>query len=386
MVSRKTLLKAGLVILCSMTLMSCSSIKSKETIGPLPKLEHAEGEADLIWKHGLLSKSKQYARLEPKIDGDILYAADHKGKIVAINKNTGKTIWSIKSNKPISAGPSVVGQTLLVGTGHGEVLAYNKTDGQRKWRAGVPSEVLAPPNGNTDILLVNTVDGKLTALDYETGVRLWIYDRSPPVLILRRSATPQIVGDIALAGFANGKVVALSKDTGSVLWERQIAVPKGRSELHRMVDIALDPVVEGDRIYVGSLKGNVSALSLYSGNVLWEKDIPAYQNLAVESDVIYLTDTTHTVWALEKNSGSILWQQDKLTKRPLTAPVVASGMVVVADSKGVLYWLDQSTGKLVGYQKVVSDLMSEPVISDNKLYLQGQNGTLAAVKIKPGKS
>lgn len=386
MVNRKTLLKAGVVILCGLTFMSCTSMKSREAIGPLPKLEQATGEADLIWKHRFLSKSKQYARLEPKIDENMLYAADHKGKIVAVNKNTGKKIWSIKTKKAISAGPSVVGETLFVGTGHGEVLAFNKTNGHQKWKTRVSSEVLAPPNGNNSILLVNTVDGKLTALDYETGVRLWIYDRSPPVLILRRSAAPQIVGDLALAGFANGKVVALNKDTGAVLWERQIALPKGRSELHRMVDIALDPVVEGDRIYVGSLKGNVSALSLYSGAVLWEKDIPAYQNLAVESDAIYLTDSAHTVWALDKENGTVLWLQDKLTKRPLTAPVIASDMVVVGDSKGVLYWLDESTGKLVGYQKVLFDLIAEPVISDNKLYLQGQNGTLAAIKIKPGKS
>lgn len=383
---RMNKIRASVVLFLACTLVGCGHIRSKEAIGPVPTLEHNQGEADVLWKRSALSKSKQYARLEPKIDGNFLYAADHKGKIVAVDKETGKLIWSVKSKQPISAGPSIVGDTLLVGTGRGEVLAYHKQNGAKKWVSAVPSEVLAPPNGNTTLLLVNTVDGKLTALDYETGARLWIYDRTPPVLILRRSATPQVVGDMALAGFANGKLTAFSKENGTVVWERLIAAPKGRSELHRMVDIALDPIVEGDRVYVGSIKGNVTALSLYTGHVIWEKDIPVYQNFAIEGDALYLTDSNRVVWALDKNAGTVLWRQEKLNQRPLTAPVFTSGYVVVGDAKGVLYWLDPGTGKLVGLKKVVSDLIAEPVISGNKLYLQGQNGTLAAIQIKPGRS
>ena len=59
-----------------------------------------------------------------------------------------------------------------------------------------------------------------------------------PSLTLRGSA-PLIVDDRnrVFASFSNGEVKAYNVKTGAMLWTSRLSLPKGSSELERMVDI-----------------------------------------------------------------------------------------------------------------------------------------------------
>ena len=60
---------------------------------------------------------------------------------------------------------------------------------------------------------------------------------------------------MVLSGFDSGKLIAFNPENGSLIWEARMALPKGRTDLERMVDIDGSPLLQGDVIYAVTYQG-----------------------------------------------------------------------------------------------------------------------------------
>lgn len=327
--------------------------------------------------------SKQYLALIPAVDGGRVYAADLEGEVEAIDAASGDVIWSVDLDVPASGGPGVGEGLVLVGTGNGEVLALAAADGALVWRTRVSSEVLAPPLAARGIVVVRTGDGKIVGLSVGDGSRLWVYDRTVPALTLRGTSTPALVGDGVVAGFDSGRLVALTIADGQAAWEATVAVPRGRSELERMVDIDADPLVVGNVVYTVTYQGQLAALDLASGSVLWRREMSAHSGFAADDANLYLTDATSHVWAMERTSGASVWRQTRLERRDLTAPAVIGRHLAVADFEGWVHWLRAEDGEIVARVDVGDAVIARPVASDGVLFVYERDGTLTALRPAP---
>ena len=163
---------------------------------------------------------------------------------------------------------------------------------------------------------------KSSRLDATTGDRLWVYDRTVPNLTLRGTSTPVIANGLVIAGFDGGRLTALELKTGKLIWEAKVAIPRGRSQLERMVDIDSQPLILDDTIYVTTFQANVSALSLDNGQVLWQRDISSHSELSADVEHLYVTDYLGNIWALDRFSGGSVWKQEKLAHRKVTGPAI----------------------------------------------------------------
>ena len=72
---------------------------------------------------------------------------------------------------------------------------------------------------------------------------------------MRGTGAPLVTNHLAVAGLSTGKVVALDTQTGVPVWEQRVAVPQGRSELERIVDIDGGLLLSGGTLYVASYQG-----------------------------------------------------------------------------------------------------------------------------------
>ena len=296
-----------------------------------------------------------YLKLQPVFAGSTGYVADAKGYVRAFEVTTGETRWSLQLELPIASGPAVVEDKLLFGTSQGEVLARDLQNGKELWRAAVSSEVLAQPSGEAGVVVIRTVDGRVYGLAADNGKRLWVYDRTVPLLTLRGNSTPVIHNGIVIIGSDSGKLAALTLKTGTVLWETQIADPRGRTELERMVDIDAQPIVMEDVVYVVTYQGRLATVQLDSGRMLWARDISSYSGMALDPYRVYITDSESQVWALNRFNGATLWRQDKLLRRSLTSPVLQGPYLVVADYDGYIHWLKREDGRIVARKRVNQD-------------------------------
>lgn len=328
-----------LVAGCSSAIDPIEPPQPLSTFTPELKAEHR-------WVRQLGKGSySQYLQLAPMVDGERVFHADYRGIVAAYKAFTGERLWRLELDTPISAGPSGSEELLLLG-GDAEVIALNKLDGSLAWRAAVSSEVLSLPAQQGDTVVVHTVDGNIIALDAASGRQRWRHSEQVPTLSLRGSGNPVVIEDLVLCGTANGKVVALGLADGQLRWQTAVAVPRGRSELERMVDVDADLAIADGIVYAVSYQGNLVAMTLAGGQLIWTREIASASGISVDTDMLYVSDTAGDIWALSRRGGGTMWKQTALHQRALTAPVQQGNYLIVGDYDGYLHWLRKDDGRI----------------------------------------
>lgn len=381
--------RAGLctAIIATLLLNGCGVSKlwkekdNTEPPTPLEALEPLTG-VQSVWQRRIGSgTAEQHLRLAPQVEDGRLFAADPKGNVYALDARDGRVIWQQRLDVLISGGPGVGDGLVLVGSSEGDVVALDDTSGEVRWTASVSSEVLAAPQAADGVVAARTVDGKLFALNATDGSQRWVYDRTVPVLTLRGTSAPHLIDGVAIAGFDSGALVAVSLGNAQPLWETQIAVSSGRSELERMVDIDGNPLIVGNTVYAVTFQGQLAAVDLRTGNVLWRREMSSYTDMDVDSRYVYVTDERSHVWALDRFTSASLWRQTGLQARRLTAPAVIGDYVVVGDLEGYVHWLRREDGQFAARVRVgETPIMAPPVAEDGVVYVHTTGGALAALR------
>lgn len=347
----------------------------------LPDIE-ASVTLDREWSVGLGDEQEPFdAMLRPAVAGGTVYAAGREGRVVAVDAAEGDRRWRTDLDTPLTGGVGAGAGLVLVGTVAGDLVALHAETGEEAWRARLSSEILAPAAASDDLVVVQTQDANLYGLASGDGSQRWLFESELPVLTLRGTGTPLISDSLVLAGFANGKLVALDVADGTSRWEARVAMPSGRTELERMVDLN-SPVVGGDIVYATAYQGRVGAYTRGTGRELWARDASSHQPPAEGLNQIYLVDTEDRVVALRATGGQELWVNDELRKRNLTAPLAIGELVAVADGEGYLHLLSAANGKLVGREKVDGDGIGVPMATDGeRIFVQDNSTDLTAYSV-----
>ena len=374
------------VLAACMTLQSCSWIKSwgdddAEPGDPVPLVEFTPSlSTEKKWSTKIgAGVGRKRTQLRPVVADGAIYAADYKGLLVSVDAQTGRKRWEIKTELPFSGGPGLSGSTVYVGAENGSIHAYDAATGSSKWQAQVSSEILAAPKAEDGIVVVRCIDGRVFGLDEETGTRLWIYDHSVPLLTLRGNSEPLIRAGIIYIGYDGGEVVALRLDDGTLVWEQAIISTEGRTELERLADIDGQLVYVASDLLVSSYKTRLASLAADSGRLLWFKDIASATGVVIERVNLAISDREDNVWLLDRRNGATSWKQDQLSNRALTRPVFFGSFVVVGDFEGYLHWLKVSDGTFAARTKVGKDgFVSAPLVYGDTLYVLTNGGELSA--------
>jgi len=321
-------------------------------------------------------------RIHPAISGETIFAAAAHGRVRAVDRRSGKTLWKADMETDLSGGVGIHAQTLLLGSSEGEVLAVDATSGERRWSTRLKGEVLAPPQADGDVVVAQTYDGKLQGLDFANGELRWTYDSDVPVLTVRGTGTPILRDDVVYAGFANGRVLAFDADTGDIRWEVRVAISQGRSEIERIVDVDGTMDLQSGELYAASYQGRLVAVDVRGGQRLWQQDVSSVSGVSTGFGNVYVADEDGTVYAYLRSGGGVRWSQDALGYRGLSRPTPVSSYLAVADFEGYLHILSQVDGQIIGRVRVDSDGVRADMLSDgNVLYVYGNSGRLVAYEI-----
>ncbi len=379
------LLRKLSVVLATLMVVACASDPTSRDPVNLTDFD-AEKKLKEAWSYSLGDgQAEAFHRIAPVIDGDEIFIASSNGKIAALNKNTGKKIWKKSHDLRISGGVGVSGTMLFLGTSDGEVVALDRLTGKIIWRTPVNSEVLSAPQSDGDVVVAQTYSGEVHGFSAADGKLLWSYAAQVPRLTLRGTSTPLIVRGVVMVGFANGRVVAFDIENGAVRWEQRISVPKGSTEIERLVDVdgRLLALEDGQTVVATGYQGQVMGIDIGSGRPLWVKETSSYVGAASALGNIYVVDADGSVNALDGNGQGARWTQTVLARRELTEPVAFDGAIGVGDFEGYLHMLAQVDGHLLARTRVDSDGLRAPMIADGKLlYVYGNSGELVAYKLQ----
>ncbi|MFY3762893.1 PQQ-binding-like beta-propeller repeat protein, partial [Escherichia coli] len=281
---RKTLL-VGLV--SAALLSGCSLFNSEEdvvTMSPLPKVEN-QFTPSKAWSTSVGDGiGEYYSHLRPAYQDSTIYAADRFGIVKAMD-----------------------------------------ADSAIAWQTKVAGEAISRPVVSDGMVLVHTSNGMLQALNEADGAVKWTVNLDMPSLSLRGESAPAVAFGAAIVGGDNGRVSAVLMQQGQIIWQQRISQPSGATEIDRLNDVDTTPVIVDGVVYALGYNGNLTALDLRSGQIIWKRELGSVNDFIVDAGRIYLIDQNDRVVALSTEGGVTVWTQSDLLHRNLTPPVMYNG-------------------------------------------------------------
>jgi len=335
------------LLLCVL-LTACAGLGDDNTPSPAALTSYPfQFQPTRLWSVATEAKmSKDFLRLGPVIKEGQVFVANKSGYLTSVTLRNGHKRWQVNLKHGLSSAPAVDEGIAVLASMQPQLIALKADNGDVLWQAQLPNQVLAPPTISQDRVVVKTVDGKVLAFALKTGKPLWSYDHGAPTLILRSSSAPQIIANKVLVGFSDGTLSALSISDGKLLWERTVAIPKGVTQAEQLVDVAVDPLLGRETIYVLTYQGELAAIKLQTGQVRWKRPFSSYSGWVLGKN-LFISDSDGGLWAFNRLTGQLLWRNQVLRNRGLTAPVIMGDRLVLGDAEGYLHWFSQIDGHLM---------------------------------------
>ena len=157
-----------------------------------------------------------HVRGNPVIDGNMVFATSHSGRLIALDLKTGRRLWELPIASRVM--PWVAGNYLyIVSTGR-QLICLTKRDGRVKWITNLP-----------EFLLKDSLPLKREKI---------VVEYSEPVL----------AGDRLIIASSIGKIYSVSPYTGRILGETQVDG-----------NIFIEPIVADKTLLLLDKQGNLTA-------------------------------------------------------------------------------------------------------------------------------
>ena len=351
-----------------------------------------------IWRHdiGEGSSGRKAIVAEPVVKDGVLYVMDASSKISAINADTGKKIWDKKyemegETKMLGYGGGVtVGENALYFvTGYGHFGALNLSDGSEIWLEDIAVPMRGAPTYADGRVFGVTHDNHIFALNADDGEILWDEVGIAENAGLAGNASPAVIGNTVIVSYSSGEVYAMRVENGRILWTDTLSRQGRLTAMASLRDIDGHPVVYDGTVYLISHSGRMVAVNLRTGIRLWEQNVGSQHTPWVVGEFIYVVTTDSEVICMSRRNGRIIWitqlerfQDPDIRKEPVNwhGPVVASDRVIVTSSHGYAVTLSPYNGRVTGGMKLPDNSSMGPIISNGTLYFLVEDGEIIAFR------
>lgn len=190
------------------------------------------------------------------------------GGIVAWDRASGRELWRFDAREAIAinATPAIDNGIVYVANGSTDVLALELATGELRWQTRLHDEGFAWGNAiygglaiAHGVVVVPTLYDELVALDAAAGGELWRVRAAPSPLrtthyrganLAGFASAPVITGDVVWAVDTSGQLIAIALADGAVLWRHDFATP-----------VLGGLAVAGDALVMASYDGSLRLLT-----------------------------------------------------------------------------------------------------------------------------
>ncbi|MDB5438209.1 MAG: dehydrogenase [Caulobacteraceae bacterium] len=364
---------------------------------PAQAVEHVEAAPRFqqVWakSFGKASGGAFHVTAPPVAAAGRIYVMDAAAGVRALDAHTGATVWRVNlqpklryDTKGYGGGVAYADGKLYVTSGFRFVAALDAATGKVIWRTTTDGPIhSAPTVGGGRVFAIDN-DNQLLAVNAGTGLVEWNYaGLSDPARILAASS-PALVDDTVVAAFSSGEVVRLRAATGAEIWQpTSIARAVRTSAINEIRDIAGRPVVYQGKIYASGHSGVTAAADLVTGDINWSLPIASITTPWAAGDALFVTSQAGQVICISRTNGDIYWIRDlnagaKPKDRALwTGPVLASGRLIVASSKGRAVALDPKTGVIQKTIRIGGSALISPIAVGGMVYIVTDQARLVAI-------
>ncbi len=333
---------------------------------------------------------------DPVVSDGRVFTIDSMARVTAHGTN-GAPLWSRDLTRPGDAGDAsggglaVADGTLFVGTDFGDLVALDAATGRERWRQELDAAASGAPTVAGDLVYVAARDELGWAVRTSDGRVAWTLDGTPSPAGVIGGAAPATDGRIVVFPFSSGEVTGALRAGGTEIWSADVMGGRRGRAYAGVTDISGDPVIVGDRIYVGSASGRIVALDAFDGRTLWTATEGAVSPVVVAGGSVFAVSDRAELVRLDASDGRRIWgtplpffESPRATRRKGVfahyGPVLAGGRLWVASSDGVLRGFEPAGGTLTATVALPGGAASNPVVAGGTMYLMTADGRLAALR------
>lgn len=321
--------------------------------GPLQNTGEAPG-LQLIWAaRGIASAGP------PAINGTSVYVRDVSGMVHALDRSSGRQLWTrVVSGGTDTYDLDVIGDRLVLSIGR--LVALDVRDGTMSWERSEPEGYGTLSSTVSDEVILPTAYrglGTAAVFDARSGDLLW----RASVIPAESSATtgdqvrafaPSVAGGRAVYPFAwwrgrlpaRGGVATLDARSGTVQWSMMLPV-----DLQGVPTIPPFATTGNAIVLVSSYDGSVYGLAMDSGLVLWKAprllvDTPDIRPVAIVNGRALVGSGIGTIIALDPMSGAVQWQKGMYNGGVRSMHNISDRFLLATHYNGGLSLLNAATG------------------------------------------
>lgn len=349
------------------------------------------------WRTDIGAAAGKRARLlaQPIVAEGMVFTMDAEAEVRAVNAATGRTAWkrdltpNDEDSTFASGGIAYDEGMVFATTGFAQVVALDAKTGAVLWRQSLSGPMRGAPTVRAGRVFVVTVDNQTHCLAAEDGAVLWTHQGISEGASLLGGSSPAVDGNVVVVPYSSGELFALRIDNGSVLWQDQLTTVRRTDNVATLSDIRGRPIIDRGRVYAVGHADLLVAIDLRNGRRLWEREIGSIQSPWVAGDYLFLISNGNEAMALEAKTGKIQWitqlrvwedEEDREGRIVWAGPVLASDRLIVGSSDGYLVSLSPYTGDVLGKLSISDGVTIAPAVANGTMYFLTNDADLVAYR------
>lgn len=350
-----------------------------------------------LWTTGMGEGSGKRVRLlaPPIVAEGMAFTVDTESLVRAVDAKTGRDVWKANVTPEddddyyVGGGVAYEDGQIFVSTGFAQVVSLEARTGKVLWRQTLSGPMRGAPTVRAGRVFVITVDNQTHALAAEDGAVLWSHQGISEGASLLGGTSAAVDGDVVVVAYSSGELFALRVENGTVLWQEQLTTVRRTDNVATLSDIRGRPIIDRGRVYAIGHADMLVAVELRSGRRLWEREIGGIQSPWVAGDYLFLVSNDNEALALEAKTGRILWvtqlqvwddEEEREGRVVWAGPVLASDRLILANSLGALVSLSPYTGEVLGKIEAPDGVSLPPAVAGGTLYFLTEDADLVAYR------
>lgn len=352
-----------------------------------------------VWSVDIGQKEGKRHRItaSPVVRDGRIFVMDGRAQVSAVATD-GTVLWSkdltpaLESRDDAAGGGMAVGaDSLFVTTGFGDIVALTPDAGQHVWTQDLESFGGSSPTLYDDLVYVAARDGAAWAINRETGRVKWQLAGPPSTTGYIGGPGPAVTSKWAVFPFSTGEILSTYRKGGLRNWTASISGRREGAAAGVFNDLTGNPVIDGNRVYVGNAAGRITALDLQDGSFIWTQPEGVRGTIWPAGGSLFFVNDQNSLLRLDAQTGETLWSKElplfthENPKRrngvhAHFGPILAGGRLIVASSDGLMRAFDPATGAMIASYDLPGGAASAPVVAGKTLYVVTRDGTLHAFR------
>jgi outer membrane protein assembly factor BamB len=283
----------------------------------------------------------------------------------------------------LGGGLSIDGDVLFATTGFGRLLAIDRKTGKTIWKTSVGAPIRGAPDSAAGVVVVLTADNQTIAYNAKTGTPLWNHRGIQETTGFFSMTAPVITESQVMVAYSSGELFALRLQTGKPIWADAVSSTNRTSALSGFSGIDADPMVQDGVVYTIGEAGSMIASAALNGRPLWQQDIASLVTPWGVGNMIFVVTTRHELAGLLKRDGQVAfkknlgqYEEGKDVTPKLFAPIMVAGSVCVLNENGRMRCIDPHNNRTKLDYDLVDDVATNPIVAQGYLFLITKDGRL----------